>query len=122
MNPQNIRLLYAYYSWANTRLLDAAARAPQEAFLGARLGMTTLRETLTHMLAAEWLWRSRWQGVSPTRMLAPGDFPTFAALRERWADEEQIKSLVTAQLEELGESLLDFHDKTDLIAWLQRNQ
>jgi len=34
---------------------------------------------------------------------------------------EQIRSLSTAQLEELGEALLDFADQAQLAAWLQRN-
>jgi hypothetical protein len=34
--------------------------------------------------------------------------------------ETQIKALPLAQLEELGEALLDFSQMSDLLAWLDR--
>jgi uncharacterized damage-inducible protein DinB len=89
MNLHNIRTLYEYHYWATARLLDTVARAPEDAFLNASLGMANLRDTLVHTMSAEWNWRSRWQGVSPTQMLDPAGFPTLAALRERWQTEER---------------------------------
>lgn len=34
--------------------------------------------------------------------------------------EERIRSLSIAQLEDLGEALLDFSDTSDLVAWLEQ--
>jgi uncharacterized damage-inducible protein DinB len=42
-----------------------------------------------HLLAVEWLWLERWRGRSPRALLAPEEFPTFAAVRERWEAVEQ---------------------------------
>jgi uncharacterized damage-inducible protein DinB len=101
MNLHDIRTLYSYHDWANTRLLDAVERAPHEAFLGASLGAANLRDTLVHTMSAEWIWRSRWQGVSPTHTLAAGDFPTPAALRERWAEEQrQTRAFIDTLIDE----------------------
>jgi uncharacterized damage-inducible protein DinB len=89
MNAQAIRTLYDYNYWANDRILEAAASAPQEAFTSASLGYARLHETLVHTLSAEWIWRSRWQGVSPQAVLDPSEFPALAALRARWDAERR---------------------------------
>lgn len=91
MNKQDIQLLYKYNSWANKRILDAAANVTEEQFLGtATYPHGGLRGTLTHALFAEWIWRTRWLGESPTQRIKPEDFPTFASLRARWEDEEKL--------------------------------
>ena len=67
MNKQDIQLLYKYNQWANQRILDAAAHVTEEQFLAPALyPHGGLRGTLTHTLFAEWIWRMRWQGKSPT--------------------------------------------------------
>jgi uncharacterized damage-inducible protein DinB len=89
MNKQDIQLLYKYNSWANKRILAAAAQVTEEEFLApASYPHGGLRSTLTHTLFAEWIWRTRWQGESPTQRINPSDFPTFDALRTRWLKEE----------------------------------
>ncbi|HEX5691239.1 MAG TPA: DinB family protein [Roseiflexaceae bacterium] len=98
MNVEHIRTLYDYHYWANARLLDTVARAPEDAFLNASLGMAQMRDTLVHAMSAEWNWRSRWQGVSHRQMLAPDDFPTLLALRERWQEEEGRMRAFLAEL------------------------
>jgi uncharacterized damage-inducible protein DinB len=91
MNKQDIQLLYKYNSWANKRILDTAANVTQEQFLApASYPHGGLRGTLTHALFAEWVWRVRWQGESPTQRLKPEDFPTFESLRTRWMEDEKL--------------------------------
>jgi uncharacterized damage-inducible protein DinB len=91
MNKQDIALLYNYNRWANARILNAAADATDEQFLApASFPHGGLRGTLVHALFAEWIWRQRWEGTSPTAKLTPEDFPTFESLRLRWADEEKL--------------------------------
>lgn len=90
MNKQDIQLLYKYNSWANARLLDAASNLTEEQFLAPdSFPHGGLRGTLTHALFAEWIWRMRWQGESPTEGIKPEDFPTFDSLRARWLEEEK---------------------------------
>jgi uncharacterized damage-inducible protein DinB len=48
-----------------------------------------VRGTLVHTLFAEWIWRSRWQGNSPTVRFKPEEFPTFDSLKERWSQEDK---------------------------------
>jgi len=90
MNKQDIQLFYRYNSWANERILDAAANVSGEQFLApASYPHGGLRSTLTHTLFAEWIWRRRWQGESPTQRIKAEDFPTFDSLRARWLEEEK---------------------------------
>jgi len=90
MNKQDIQLLYRYNRWANERILNAAANVSGEQFLApASYPHGGLRSTLTHTLFAEWIWRRRWQGESPTQRIKAEDFPTFDSLRARWLEEEK---------------------------------
>jgi uncharacterized damage-inducible protein DinB len=51
MNKQDVQLLYKYNSWANRRILDAAALVNEEEFLApASYPHGGLRSTLTHIL------------------------------------------------------------------------
>src|SRR6266540_2552979 len=91
MNKEDILTLYKYNQWANTKILNTAANVTEAQFLAeAAFPHGGLRGTLVHTLFAEWIWRKRWQGESPTFRLKPDEFPTFESLRERWRQEEKL--------------------------------
>jgi uncharacterized damage-inducible protein DinB len=91
MKKSEILTFYQYNAWANARILDAAAQVTSEQFLApASYSHGGLRSTLTHILFAEWIWRKRWEGKSPSEGFTPEDFPTFEALRECWQAEEKV--------------------------------
>ena len=95
MKKEEILTLYRYNAWANARILNAAAQLTPGQFLTpTAFSPGGLRGTLVHTLFAEWLWRKRWEGQSPTEWLTTEDFPTFDSLHKRWQTE--------------GESLLAF--------------
>jgi uncharacterized damage-inducible protein DinB len=105
MNKQDIQLLYKYNRWSNAKILNAAANLTGEQYLApGSFPHGGLRGTLVHALFAEWIWRNRWEGVSPTHRLKPEDFPTFESLRTRWAEEE---ALLTAFVDNLTDEKLD---------------
>jgi uncharacterized damage-inducible protein DinB len=90
MNKQDISLLYNYNQWASARVLNAAANVTQAQYLApASFPHGGLRGTLVHMLSAEWIWRMRWEGTSPTSVLKQDEFPTLDSLRTRWTEEER---------------------------------
>lgn len=90
MNKQDILILYKYNQWANAKILDAAANVTQEQFLAsASFPHGGLRGTLVHALFAEWIWRRRWEGTSPTHRLKAEEFPTIESLHMRWLEEEK---------------------------------
>ena len=89
MKKEEILLLYRYNAWANARILNTTAQITPEQFLApAPFSHGGLRGTLVHTLFAEWVWRRRWEGHSPSGWLHATDFPSFDALRTRWETEE----------------------------------
>lgn len=94
-----MQLLYKYNTWANQRILDAAAKVTHEQFLvDASYPHGGLRSTFTHLLFAEWIWRMRWLGESPAQRMKPEDFPTFDSLRARWLEEEKALNTFVDEL------------------------
>jgi uncharacterized damage-inducible protein DinB len=89
MTLQDLQTLLDYHYWARDRLLEAVATLTQEQYqrdLGS--SFKSVRETMTHVYAAEWAWYERWQGRSPTALLPPDQFPDLAALRRAWSELE----------------------------------
>jgi len=106
MDLKDIRELYAYNRWANERTLSAAARLDNQAFL-RNLGssFSSVRDTLAHILGAEWIWLERWQGRSPAALLSAADFSSTQSLEARWQAVESERSrfmeaLTPARLQE----------------------
>lgn len=89
LSPDCIRILFDYNDWANTIVLNTAAQlAPEQLHTSPLEGHGSLWSTLVHTFGAAIIWRTRWEGASPTQMLSPAELPSFASLRERWAIEE----------------------------------
>lgn len=85
MELSDITELYAYNTWANQRTLEASAKLTIEAFLRPMgNSFSSVRDTLAHILAAEWIWLERWQGRYPTAMLDAANFPNLKSLQTRW--------------------------------------
>ena len=85
MTPKEMGALYDYNNWANARLLDACAGLTPEQFtrdLGS--SFPSVRDTLAHILGAEWIWLERWNGRSPAALPPVNEFADLAALRSRW--------------------------------------
>jgi uncharacterized damage-inducible protein DinB len=86
LNKQDVEYLYKYNRWANARVLDAVSKLTPEQFSrDLQSSHRSVRDTLAHILAAEWIWLERWKGVSPNALLIPSDFPTVESLETRWA-------------------------------------
>jgi uncharacterized damage-inducible protein DinB len=77
--------LFRYDWWANERVMDAASRlTPAEFTRDLESSHGSIRDTLTHLVWAAWIWLQRWKGVSPTMVFRPADFPEVESLRERF--------------------------------------
>jgi len=101
MNRQDLQTLIHYHYWARDRLLKAVETLTPEQY-NKDLGNSfkSIRDTLTHIYAAEWAWHSRWQGVSPTALLPTDTFADLAALRRAWTELEQKMRAFVDGLEE----------------------
>jgi uncharacterized damage-inducible protein DinB len=82
--------LFEYNYWARNRQIEACGTLTQEQFLRPMdNSFSSLRDTLAHLVGAEYLWLERWRGRSPRAMFAAEEFPTLAAVRERWGTVER---------------------------------
>jgi uncharacterized damage-inducible protein DinB len=84
-----IQQMYRYNGWANARLIEAVSRVTADQFtrdLGS--SYPSLRDTLVHIVWAEWIWLQRWKGISPQTVFQPKDFPDVDAVRARWSEVE----------------------------------
>ncbi len=90
MTRAEFRTLYTYHDWANERLLQMLYQAfGEETDLRRTEDALTrsIQETTTHIVAAQAIWRERWEGRSPTAMLDPNEYPTPLALRMAFGAE-----------------------------------
>ena len=117
MHTADVQLLYEYDRWANHRVLQASSGLTPEQFtrdLGG--GFRTVRDTLLHIIAGEWIWLTYWK--NPPRDAAaladlrqrkesefrPEDFPSVAAVKSKWEEVERqqvefVESMTDAALE-----------------------
>jgi uncharacterized damage-inducible protein DinB len=101
MTLQDLRTLLDYHYWARDRLLEALEPLSQEQY-SRDLGNSfkSIRDTVVHIYAAEWIWYQRWQGESPPALLTSVQFPDLAAVRGAWAEQE---TRTRAFLDSLGD-------------------
>ncbi|HVE69798.1 MAG TPA: DinB family protein [Thermoanaerobaculia bacterium] len=59
MRLDEIRDLFSYTEWANDEVIAAIRPMPDEQY-------AFVRDTLAHIIFAEWVWLRRWKGESPT--------------------------------------------------------
>ena len=91
MNIEDIQFIYDYNYWANGKILDAAAKVPDEQFFApASFSYGSLHGTLFHILDAEYSWRRLFE----TNFIANEDLDralvsNFQSLKEEWEKEEQ---------------------------------
>jgi len=89
MNLNSITTLYSYNAWANGRILLASGLLTALQFKRQPVaGLGSLRDILVHTLGAQWIWLSRWKGVSPTSLPDAHEFPKLENLRLRWSEVE----------------------------------
>ena len=102
MTFQELQLLLEYHYWARDRLFEAVAPLTHEQITTDRgNSFSSIHATLVHLYGADWIWHSRWEGVSPTALPAASEFADLAAVRAAWQD---IETRLRALVNRLGEN------------------
>ena len=101
MNLQDLQTMLDYHYWARDRMLDALEPlSPEDYNRNLGSSFTSIRETATHVYAAEWAWYMRWRGESPTALLPADRFADLGELRRAWTE---LEAKVRAFVEGLGD-------------------
>jgi uncharacterized damage-inducible protein DinB len=82
----------------------ASKLSPEQFTTDLQSSHRSVRDTLAHTLAAEWIWLERWKGTSPKALLTATDFPTPESLRARWG---QVETDYTEFFSGLSDEALD---------------
>jgi uncharacterized damage-inducible protein DinB len=99
MNKEDIQLLYRYNKWANATMLKCVAPLGDDQ-LSRKLGgsFPSIRETLVHIMGAEWIWLRRWKGTSPTALLNAAEFTDLDSVKARWPEVENEQMEFVSQV------------------------
>lgn len=104
-----IRQLFEFDRWANQLILDAAATiAPADFTRDLGSSFPSLRDTLVHVIGADWVWLRRLEGETPPRPPAEWAASDLEQLRGLYADVQgkwstYLESMEDAQLDEVLE-------------------
>jgi uncharacterized damage-inducible protein DinB len=96
MTFEVLETLVDYHYWARDRLFVAVDALTEEQ-LRRPLGNSfpSVFDTVVHLCGADWIWRSRWEGVSPMALPKPELYDDLAKVRAAWHDEERrIREIV----------------------------
>ena len=82
--------LFRYNYWARDRQLEACALLSPAQFSRPLGGsFPSVRDTLDHMLAAEWIWLERLQGRSPHALPTFDELLSVTEINQRWQSVER---------------------------------
>ncbi len=102
LDQKDLHGLLDYHYWARDVMLDALTPLTPEQFTRqVESSFTSVRDTVAHIYAADMIWYSRWQGQSPSSLLAYDSFPDLASIRTAWVD---LEGKVRAFVDELGDT------------------
>ena len=89
MSVDDLVRLFDYGYWANRKLFEVLSRLPAEQFTAPAAGSYgSIRNTLVHVMSAEWGWIDRCGGMKRGPALKADDYPTLQSLIDRWTAVE----------------------------------
>jgi uncharacterized damage-inducible protein DinB len=128
MTLTEARELFAYGAWANDLAFAAAEElGAKELVATVESSFSSVRGTLGHIVAAEWVWLRRWRGDSPSAAPAWVSDSSLANLKAQLAAVEAERSEYLAGLsdEDLDEAVayrtLAGEEQSDVLASLIRH-
>ncbi len=93
MDLKSIQALYDYNRWANAKVLEAVSKLSEEQFTkDIENSFRSVRDTLVHILSAEWIWLERWKDTSPKSMLNAAGYKTAVSVGKRWEPVESERA------------------------------
>jgi uncharacterized damage-inducible protein DinB len=89
MTVADLRNTYEYCYWANRKLLEVVSQLTTEEFTRPVAGsLGSIRNTLVHVMSAEWGWLARSGGPQRGPQLKAENYPTFESVQTEWVRVE----------------------------------
>jgi uncharacterized damage-inducible protein DinB len=89
MTVKDLERLYDYGYWADRKLFHVVSQLTPEQFRRTVAGSYgSIRNTLVHVLSAEWGWLDSCGGAERGPALNPEDYPTVESLVDTWSTIE----------------------------------
>jgi uncharacterized damage-inducible protein DinB len=113
MTIDDLKRRYDYGYWANARLFAVISQLTPEQFTREVAGSwASIRNTLVHVMSAEWGWIARSGGPARGPQLKPDDYSTLSSVMEQWSivegyAREFLGTLTDADLDRVVEFTLD---------------
>jgi uncharacterized damage-inducible protein DinB len=105
MTVDDIRRSYEYSYWANRKLFQVMEQMAADQFTQAVAGSYgSIRNTMVHVMSAEWGWIERCGGPARGPQLSADDYPTVGALADAW---RKVEAHVRGFLDTLRDEDLD---------------
>jgi uncharacterized damage-inducible protein DinB len=91
MRVTDLQRLYDYNYWANKKLFGVISQLTPEQFTGEVAGgYGSVRNTIVHIMSAEWGWLDRAGGPKRGDKLKAEDFPTLESVVRMWGRVEGL--------------------------------
>jgi uncharacterized damage-inducible protein DinB len=89
MTVKDLETMFDYSYWANGQLFEVVSQLTPDQFTQAVAGSYgSVRNTMVHVLSAEWGWLERCGGPKRGSALSAIDYPNVSSLLERWRQVE----------------------------------
>jgi uncharacterized damage-inducible protein DinB len=135
MTKDDIHLLYEYDRWANDRVIQYVSILTPEQFTRDLGGaFQSVRHTLVHLAAGEWVWLQYWKADSYSvpfvsdlqkrrdQLFSPELYPTLAAVEAKWREvEKQQVAFVESVTDEGLNGMLPFRTTHVSLAHLMQH-
>ena len=115
MTVKDLERLYDYGYWANEKLFPAVSQLTPEEFTRTVAGsFGSIRNTLVHVMSAEWGWLERCGGhARGGGPLKPDDYPTMESLVETWSRVEgYVREFLSTLKDEDLDRVLEYTSPT----------
>ena len=98
MTVKDLERLYDYGYWANAKLFAVLRQLTADEFTRNVAGSYgSVRNTMVHVMSAEWGWLERCGGARRGAALKPEDYPTLESIVERWTTvERQVRTFLAS--------------------------
>ena len=112
MTVNDLQRVYDYGYWANKKLFQVLSQLTPEEFTRNVAGSYgSIRNTLVHVLSAEWGWLDRCGGHKRGPALKPDDYPDVESLVARWtAVEGHIRQFLANLTDEDLERTVEYNN------------